>query len=456
MEGMAKLSFRHMTKLYVTAGKRTPTVAVKDLTLDVADGEFLVIVGPSGCGKTTLLRMIAGLEEITAGELYIGDDLVNDLAPAERDVAMVFQNYALYANMTARETLAFALQMRKVLVPKMARDGHEVQTIDRRRLRAIGKRLRAARRMKRRTRGDAVLSATIADEIRRLEGERAACAQTKKPVCTWRRMGKADIEQRVAWAANLLGITHLLDSKPREMSGGERQRLALGRAIVRSPRVMLMDEPLSNLDAKRRATMREEIIKLHESLGTTTLYVTHNRAEALTMGDRIVVMKDGEIRQIGTPQTLIDYPADRFVASFVCARQTYFFTVTLCVQAETLCLTLADGQILSYPMREALPLSPAYADGGAHSVTLALREEDLHLTMAGETGFTAEILEVEPLGQENRLVVCAPTDGELQELAFTSTDLTYVVGQSVTCTCSPERLRFFDAETGRALCCYAL
>lgn len=451
---MAKLSLRHVTKLYSTAGKRTPIAAVEDFTLDVADGEFLVIVGPSGCGKTTLLRMIAGLEEISAGELYIGDDLVNDVAPAERDVAMVFQNYALYANMTARETLAFTLQMRKVPVPKVSRDGRTVEAIDRRRLRAIGKRLRVVRRMQRHTSGDTVLSAKIADEIRRLERERAACAQTKKPVCAWRRMSKADIDERVEWAADLLGITHLLDSKPREMSGGERQRLTLGRAIVRSPRVMLMDEPLSNLDAKRRATMREEILKLHERLGTTTLYVTHNRAEALTMGDRIVVMKDGEIRQIGTPQTLRDHPADRFVASFVCERQTYFLSVTLCVQAETLRLTLADGQTLSYPLCEALSLPLAYTDGGAHLVTLALREEDIRSATEGEAGVIAEILEVEPLGQENRLVVSAPTEGELQELALTSTDLTYAVGDTVTYTCSPAHLRFFDAETGRALCHY--
>lgn len=451
---MAKLSLRHITKLYATAGKRTPIAAVKDFSLEVADGEFLVLVGPSGCGKTTLLRMIAGLEEISAGELYIGDDLANDVIPAERDVAMVFQNYALYANMTVRETLAFTLQMRKVPVPKVARDGRTVEAIDRRRLRAIGKRMRAARRMQRRAAGDETLSSAIGEELRRLEEERTACATMKKPVCTWRRMSKADIDERVAWAADLLGITHLLDSKPREMSGGERQRLALGRAIVRSPRVMLMDEPLSNLDAKRRATMREEILKIHERLGTTTLYVTHNRSEALTMGDRIVVLKDGEIRQIGTPQALRDYPADRFVASFVCARQTYFLPATLCVRADTLRLTLAGGETLSYPVREVLPLPPVYMDGGAHRVTLALREEDIRAATAGEAGVTAEILEVEPLGQENRLVVSAPTDGELQELAFTSPDLTYAVGDTVTYTCSPAHLRFFDAEKGRALCCY--
>ena len=222
---MASLSLRHIYKKY--PGN---VVAVKDVNLEIKDKEFIVLVGPSGCGKSTTLRMIAGLEEISEGELYIGDRLVNDIAPKDRDIAMVFQNYALYPHMTVFDNMAFGLKLRKV--PK--------------------------------------------DEIAR----------------------------KVEEAAKILDLSHLLDRKPKAMSGGQRQRVALGRAIVRNPQVFLLDEPLSNLDAKLRAQMRTEISKLHKKLGTTFIYVTHDQTEAMTMGDRIVVMRDGIIQQIDTPQAL--------------------------------------------------------------------------------------------------------------------------------------------------------
>ena len=242
---MASLSLKNIYKTY--AGGVT---AVSDFNLEIKDKEFIILVGPSGCGKSTTLRMIAGLEEITSGDLYIGDKRVNDMAPKDRDIAMVFQNYALYPHMTVFDNMAFGLKLRKV--PK--------------------------------------------DEIRR----------------------------RVEEAARILDIEHLLDRKPKALSGGQRQRVALGRAIVREPKVFLLDEPLSNLDAKLRAQMRTELSKLHKKLGTTFIYVTHDQTEAMTMADRIVVMKDGFIQQVNAPQVLYDVPVNMFVAGFIGSPQMNF------------------------------------------------------------------------------------------------------------------------------------
>jgi multiple sugar transport system ATP-binding protein len=247
---MASVTLKHVYKVY--SGNVT---AVTDFSLEIRDKEFVILVGPSGCGKSTTLRMIAGLEEITKGELYIGDTLSNDVAPKDRDIAMVFQNYALYPHMTVFDNMAFGLKLRKT--PK--------------------------------------------DEIKR----------------------------RVEEAARNLDISHLLDRKPKALSGGQRQRVALGRAIVRDPKVFLLDEPLSNLDAKLRAQMRTEIAKLHKRLGTTFIYVTHDQTEAMTMGDRIVVMKDGFIQQVDTPQNLYDYPVNQFVAGFMGSPQMNFLEGTI-------------------------------------------------------------------------------------------------------------------------------
>ncbi len=247
---MASLSLRNMYKKFPGG-----VVAVSDFNLEIKDKEFIILVGPSGCGKSTTLRMIAGLEEISEGELYIGDRLVNDVAPKDRDIAMVFQNYALYPHMTVFENMAFGLKLRKV--PK--------------------------------------------DEISR----------------------------KVEEAARILDITHLLDRKPKALSGGQRQRVALGRAIVREPQVFLLDEPLSNLDAKLRAQMRVEISSLHQKLGTTFIYVTHDQTEAMTMGDRIVVMKDGFVQQVDSPQNLYSSPVNQFVAGFMGSPQMNFIDAVL-------------------------------------------------------------------------------------------------------------------------------
>ena len=247
---MASVSLREIYKKYAGG-----VIAVSDFNIEIKDKEFIILVGPSGCGKSTTLRMIAGLEEISEGELYIGDRLVNDIAPKPTDIALVFQNYALYPHMTVFENMAFGLKLRKV--PK--------------------------------------------DEIAR----------------------------KVEEAARILDIAHLLDRKPKALSGGQRQRVALGRAIVREPQVFLHDEPLSNLDAKLRAQMRTEISKLHKKLGTTFIYVTHDQTEAMTMGDRIVVMKDGYIQQIDTPTNLYNDPVNQFVAGFIGSPQMNFIDAKL-------------------------------------------------------------------------------------------------------------------------------
>ena len=241
-------------------------LAVDNFNLHIQDKEFIVLVGPSGCGKSTTLRMVAGLEEISGGELYIGGQLMNDVAPKDRDISMVFQNYALYPHMTVRENIAFPLKLRK--------------------------------------------------------------------------MDKAEIDQRVEQAAEILDITEYLDRKPKALSGGQRQRVAIGRAIVREPKVLLMDEPLSNLDAKLRNQMRAELIKLRQRINTTFIYVTHDQTEAMTLGDRIVIMKDGVIQQIGTPQEVFNHPANLFVAGFIGMPQMNFY------DAE---LVLEDGQYAVVP-----------------------------------------------------------------------------------------------------------
>ena len=267
---MASISLKGIYKIY--PGDVT---AVSDFNLEIEDKEFIILVGPSGCGKSTTLRMIAGLEEISKGELYIGDRLVNDVPPKDRDIAMVFQNYALYPHMTVYKNMAFGLELRKT--------------------------------------------------------------------------PKDEIDKRVREAARVLDIEHLLDRKPKALSGGQRQRVALGRAMVRNPAVFLLDEPLSNLDAKLRTSMRTEIIKLHQKLGTTFIYVTHDQTEAMTMGDRIVVMKDGIIQQVDTPQNLYDYPCNMFVGGFIGSPQMNFLDATLVKEGSNYYVDLGGDKLLIAP-----------------------------------------------------------------------------------------------------------
>ena len=300
-------------------------VAVQDFNLEVSDKEFIVLVGPSGCGKSTTLRMIAGLEEISAGELYIDGKLMNDVAPKDRDIAMVFQNYALYPHMTVRENMAFPLKLRKV--------------------------------------------------------------------------PKDEINQKVEQAAQILDITQYLDRKPKALSGGQRQRVAIGRAIVREPKVLLMDEPLSNLDAKLRNQMRAEIIKLRHRIDTTFIYVTHDQTEAMTLGDRIVIMKDGFIQQIGTPQEVFDQPANLFVAGFIGTPQMNFFDAELVKQDGRYAVVL-DGMtvVLSDEKQERL----AAHGVAAQHVTLGVRPQ--HISLQGDSTMVKARMDVfEMMGSEIHL-----------------------------------------------------
>ena len=272
---MANVSLRHVYKIYDGG-----VTAVTDFNLEIADKEFIILVGPSGCGKSTTLRMIAGLEDISKGELYIGDTLANDVAPKDRDIAMVFQNYALYPHMTVYDNMAFGLKLRK--------------------------------------------------------------------------FSKEEIKRRVEEAARILGIEQYLDRKPKALSGGQRQRVALGRAIVRNPKVFLLDEPLSNLDAKLRAQMRTEISKIYQRLGTTFIYVTHDQTEAMTMGTRIVVMKDGFIQQVDTPQHLYDMPCNMFVAGFIGSPQMNFIKLFSLRTAASILLILTSIMFLFRSQRSML------------------------------------------------------------------------------------------------------
>jgi multiple sugar transport system ATP-binding protein len=316
---MATVTFDHVFKKY------GDVIAVNDLTLEIQDGEFMCLVGPSGCGKTTSLRMIAGLEEISDGNVRIGDRVVNDLAPKDRDVAMVFQSYALYPHMSVRDNLAFGLKLRKV--------------------------------------------------------------------------PKDEIERRVAEAARTTELTTLLDRKPKQLSGGQRQRVALGRAIVREPAVFLMDEPLSNLDAKLRVATRAEIARLHQRLKTTTVYVTHDQVEAMTMGDRIAVMNNGLLQQVGSPQDLYRSPVNRFVAGFIGSPSMNFVEVD--VVKENGRTILRDGSI-------ELPLPPQFAAAmernGSTRITAGIRPEHLEIEdIPNSAPLRATIDVVEFLGNEELL-----------------------------------------------------
>ena len=333
---MATVSLKHIFKIY--DGNVT---AVSDFNLEIADKEFIVLVGPSGCGKSTTLRMVAGLEDISKGELRIDDKLVNDVEPKDRDIAMVFQSYALYPHMTVRENMAFPLKLRK--------------------------------------------------------------------------MDKAEIARRVNEAAEILDITQYLDRKPKALSGGQRQRVAIGRAIVREPKVLLMDEPLSNLDAKLRNQMRAEIIKLRQRINTTFIYVTHDQTEAMTLGDRIVIMKDGLVQQIGTPQQVFDSPVNLFVAGFIGTPQMNFFRANL---EKT-----ADGYVIRC-MGAAIPvaadMAAKLAAKGQESaeIILGVRPEHITLQASPEQAIACTVEVSELMGSEFYLHGTVGEGAEQQNLVM--------------------------------------
>ena len=349
---MSTVTLKHVYKVYENAEKKGASntkPAVSDFCMEIQDKEFIVFVGPSGCGKSTTLRMIAGLEEITDGEIWIDDTLVNDVAPKDRDIAMVFQNYALYPHMTVYDNMAFGLKLRKIADVKRDKDGKPVLDAD-------GK---------------------------------------ESPVM--RKYTKKEIDDKVQAAAKILAIEEYLKRKPKALSGGQRQRVALGRTIVRNPKVFLLDEPLSNLDAKLRATMRSEIIKLHDQLGATFIYVTHDQVEAMTMGTRIVVMKDGFVQQIGAPQELYDHPANTFVAGFIGTPQMNFFDGRITPDGK---VVFANNQSITLS-KETMANFDESKIGTGLDIILGIRPGDLKVLDAeNETSITARVEVVEALGNE--------------------------------------------------------
>ena len=341
-------------------------VAVADFNLEIQDQEFMVFVGPSGCGKTTTLRMIAGLEEISEGTCRIGDRIVNDVPPKDRDIAMVFQNYALYPHMNVYQNMSFGLRLR--------------------------------------------------------------------------RTPKADIDRRVREAAGILQIEHLLDRRPRELSGGQRQRVALGRAIVREPKVFLMDEPLSNLDAKLRVEMRASISKLHQRLGVTTIYVTHDQVEAMTMGTRIVVMKDGYIQQVDTPINLYDRPTNKFVAGFIGSPAMNFMVGTV-----------QDGRITSphFDLRPSGELASKLTAHNGKKVYVGIRPENLDIRGGeipeGDNVIKATVDVVEPLGAET--MVIASVGGDQSIVARVDPHTNVRAGEQLELLADLQYLHAFDLES---------
>ncbi|MCX7364370.1 MAG: sn-glycerol-3-phosphate ABC transporter ATP-binding protein UgpC [Alphaproteobacteria bacterium] len=363
---MAEVTVRKLNKMFDT------THVVKDVDLEIRDKEFVVFVGPSGCGKTTTLRMIAGLEAVTSGEILIDDTVVNEVPPMDRDIAMVFQNYALYPHMSVAGNMAFGLKMRK--------------------------------------------------------------------------FAKDEIDKRIKRAAGILGIDELLHRKPRQLSGGQRQRVALGRAIVRDPKVFLFDEPLSNLDAKLRVQMRVELKKLHERLAVTSIYVTHDQVEAMTLGDRVVVMKDGWVQQVGEPLELYNTPANRFVAGFIGSPAMNFADVNVVDRGGTMWIE-NPGMNVRVPDHLQARMKPH----AGKPATLGVRPEDLHIATDADPAdltFTGEIEVLEQLGSEILLDMRA---GNSSVVASVEPTLRARVHDKIKLGMNPARMHFFDAATEAAI-----
>lgn len=622
---MAGVTLKNISKVYPSRDKHRGegVRAVDNFNMEIGDNEFIVFVGPSGCGKSTTLRMIAGLEEISSGELYIDGQYMNDTAPKDRDISMVFQNYALYPHMTAYKNIAFGLTLRKVAVPvyrdceevreklveiasheadirtiwsrvsagekriptleKKLKDyqnyrghlsedldawnAHRVKTaamqkqivrlttlignLDREieetenalsaaqdtlsnaktqmasheaAIRAIREGIRSYQKMgidrralaKHEKSARYYRSVAKKDERRRVKTENALATKEKRcreinaalaegkegeggirlqlelesleaeivflreeleilaarritiennqrevadkiafyekneqPMFTRRHYTKSEIDRRVRTAADILDIGMLLNRKPREMSGGQRQRIALGRAIVREPKVFLLDEPLSNLDAKLRATMRGEISKLHEKLKTTFIYVTHDQIEAMTMGTRIVVMKNGVIQQIDTPTNLFDYPENTFVAGFIGTPQMNLFPVKMTVSGQKVAVVFTDRTEMTFAREEVRNILPAYCDGAPHDCVLGVRGENLSI---GEKGISATLELVEILGNETHLHLKTPCVAEDKEVIVRIDDrVNYRDGDVLHLSVNASKIHLFDAETGKTI-----
>lgn len=362
---MAKVVLRNINKVYDNGFH-----AVKDVDLEIADKEFMVLVGPSGCGKTTSLRMIAGLEDVSSGDLIIGDQIVNHVAPKDRDIAMVFQNYALYPHMTVYDNMAFGLKLKKT--------------------------------------------------------------------------PKAEIKQRIDKTSKILGLEQLLTRKPKQLSGGQRQRVALGRAIVREPEVFLMDEPLSNLDAKLRVQMRTELIKLHNNLQTTFVYVTHDQTEAMTMGTRICVMNDGLIQQVADPKTIYNRPTNMFVASFIGAPQMNFLDGVLIEKDGKVYAKIDDTEILLTEAFGAKVKAGGYIN---KNVVVGIRPEDI-LIVEERQGLKVKVEVTELLGSDLNVYF---TYKEKQYIAKEDSHVELEFNQTLYVSFEGEKIHLFDKETEKSI-----
>lgn len=368
---MASVQLKHVCKKYPNGFE-----AVKDFNLDIQDQEFIIFVGPSGCGKSTTLRMIAGLEDISSGELLIDGELMNDVEPKDRDIAMVFQSYALYPHMSVYDNMAFSLKLKKT--------------------------------------------------------------------------PKDQIDKAVREAARILDLEKLLDRKPRALSGGQRQRVAMGRAIVRSPKVFLMDEPLSNLDAKLRGQMRVEISKLHQRLGATIIYVTHDQTEAMTLGTRIVVMKDGVVQQIDTPQNLYDHPCNKFVAGFIGSPQMNMITADAVEEDGEICLRFAGHRIVMNQDRAQALKQGGYVGG---KVVLGIRPSDIHgdpdsLQKFSKSCFDAQVRVYEMLGAESLVYFDVEEAGWVASL---SASAKVAVGDTIRLAMDTSKIHIFDNTTEKTI-----
>ena len=373
---MATVILKDLVKTYPASENNAAFTAVKGINLEIKDGEFMVLVGPSGCGKSTTLRMIAGLEENSAGTISIDGQVVNDVLPKDRDIAMVFQSYALYPHMSVYDNMAFGLKLRKV--------------------------------------------------------------------------PKAEIDSRVRDAAAMLGLESLLDRKPKALSGGQRQRVAVGRAIVRKPKVFLFDEPLSNLDAKMRVSMRTEIARLHTRIGATMIYVTHDQVEAMTMGDRICVMKDGEIQQVAEPLTLYNQPANLYTAGFIGSPPMNFFRGKLLQEGSI--VRFVEANTKGAPVAINLPpnLAQAGRNHAGKTVVLGIRPENLHEEPTPRVGMTATVkVEIsEQMGAETYLYL---DSGATNFIARVKPTAVHAHGTTVHLAFTPEHLHLFDSDSGAAL-----
>jgi len=348
-------------------------VAVKNVNLEIQDKEFVVLVGPSGCGKSTTLRMIAGLEEVTSGELYIDGELMNFITPKNRDIAMVFQNYALYPHMTVYENMAFGLKLRKYK--------------------------------------------------------------------------KVEIDERVNEAAAILNLEELMDRRPKALSGGQRQRVAVGRAIVRKPKVFLFDEPLSNLDAKLRVQMRTEISKLHKKLNATIVYVTHDQTEAMTMGNRIVIMNKGVVHQVDTPIDLYNKPVNKFVAGFIGSPSMNFIEGTISYSDRNLLFTSASNDLILHIDESKYPKLKSYNN---KKIIIGVRPEDIipSNNNGGVGNYSADLEVVEPMGNELFLYF---TLSGVQIVARVSKEFVFAAGDKINLSFNPDKLYFFDKEMGQSI-----